>query len=258
MEIIGRNYGVQLEDISGIKAGAFRSKINEHGTDIIIILKRYIGAQMKTTWVSSLEVFWYKLRNVKYLQFHIVYLYRWKNHFCQLLNVLGANDVTQNAARAFEPVILQPSAFEFEVAIEMLTNYHLIDQKSDRCDPRRTWNSTLWDSYIIEVNVERGKNIQHRKVSVILDIYKKGEKIHYINYRHRSLSRSSSRNTWRIYKTLFLQVELPADEISKGNFLAHTLINKLLIYIPHSSNTLGWNENRYGCYLDVKTSYVLC
>jgi len=49
VEIIGRNYGVQLEDISGIKAGAFRSKINEHGTDIIIILKRYIGAQMKTT-----------------------------------------------------------------------------------------------------------------------------------------------------------------------------------------------------------------
>lgn len=49
VEIIGRNYGVPLEGISGIKAGAFRSKINEHGTDIIIILKRYIGAQMKTT-----------------------------------------------------------------------------------------------------------------------------------------------------------------------------------------------------------------
>jgi len=39
-----------------------------------------------------------------------------------------ANDVTQNAARAFEPVVLQASAFEFEAPIEMLTNYHLIDQ----------------------------------------------------------------------------------------------------------------------------------
>jgi hypothetical protein len=62
------------------------------------------------------------------LQFHIVYVYRWKNHISQLLNVLGANDVTQNTARALEPVVLQPSAFEFDVAIEMLKNYHLIDQ----------------------------------------------------------------------------------------------------------------------------------
>jgi len=36
VEIIGRNYGVQLEDFSEIRAGAFRSKINEHETDITI------------------------------------------------------------------------------------------------------------------------------------------------------------------------------------------------------------------------------
>jgi hypothetical protein len=30
LEIIGTNYGVQLEDISGIRDGKLRGKINEH------------------------------------------------------------------------------------------------------------------------------------------------------------------------------------------------------------------------------------
>jgi len=37
VEIIGINYGIKLEDISGIRAGALRRKINEHETDITII-----------------------------------------------------------------------------------------------------------------------------------------------------------------------------------------------------------------------------
>jgi hypothetical protein len=53
-----KNYGVQLEDISGIRAGALRSKINEVETDITSIQKRCTGAQMNTTWVSSLDVNW--------------------------------------------------------------------------------------------------------------------------------------------------------------------------------------------------------
>ena len=34
MEIIGTNYGVQLEDILGIGDGTIRGKINERVTDI--------------------------------------------------------------------------------------------------------------------------------------------------------------------------------------------------------------------------------
>lgn len=128
VEIIGTNYGVQLENISGIKDGKLRGKINEHAKDISSKQKRFIAAQININWVSRLEENWYRLRKVKCLQFHTVYVYKWKNHFCKLLNVLGAKDVTQNSARAFEPVILQLSAFEFEVAIQMLKNYHLIDK----------------------------------------------------------------------------------------------------------------------------------
>jgi hypothetical protein len=58
VEIIGTNYGVQLEDICGIRVRAIRGKINENARDNTRIQKRLIVAQMNTTWVSRLEVNW--------------------------------------------------------------------------------------------------------------------------------------------------------------------------------------------------------
>ena len=47
-------------------------------------------------------------------------LTRWRNHFSQLLNAHGANDVKQTEIHAAEPVVPELSAFEVEMAIEML------------------------------------------------------------------------------------------------------------------------------------------
>ena len=44
----------------------------------------------------------------------------WRNHFSQLLNVHGVNDNRQTEIHIAEPVVLEPSAFEFEMAIEKL------------------------------------------------------------------------------------------------------------------------------------------
>jgi hypothetical protein len=45
---------------------------------------------------------------------------RWRNYFSQLLNVHGAKDVRQAEKDTAEPLVPEPSAFEFELAIEKL------------------------------------------------------------------------------------------------------------------------------------------
>jgi len=47
-------------------------------------------------------------------------LARWRNHFSQLCNVHGDNDVRQKDIHTVEPLVPEPSTFEFEMAIEKL------------------------------------------------------------------------------------------------------------------------------------------
>jgi glutaredoxin 2 len=42
---------------------------------------------------------------------HLI-LARWRNHFSQLLNVQGVNDVRQREVHTAEPLVPEPSAFE--------------------------------------------------------------------------------------------------------------------------------------------------
>jgi hypothetical protein len=48
-------------------------------------------------------------------------LVRWRNHFAQLLNVHGVKYVRQTEILITEPPVSEPSAFQFEIAIEKLT-----------------------------------------------------------------------------------------------------------------------------------------
>jgi hypothetical protein len=43
-------------------------------------------------------------------------LARWRNHFCQLFNAHGVNDVRQIEIYIAEPLVPQLSAFEVEMA----------------------------------------------------------------------------------------------------------------------------------------------
>ena len=43
-------------------------------------------------------------------------LARWRNHFSQLLNVHGVNDVRQTEIHTAEPMVPEPSAFDNEMA----------------------------------------------------------------------------------------------------------------------------------------------
>ena len=50
-------------------------------------------------------------------------LVRWKNYFSQLLNVQGVSDVRQTEIHTAEPLVLESSASEFELAIEKLKSH---------------------------------------------------------------------------------------------------------------------------------------
>jgi hypothetical protein len=56
-------------------------------------------------------------------------LARWRNHFSQVLNVHGVNDVRQTEVHTAEPLVPEHSAFEVEMAIENLKRH-----KSPRID----------------------------------------------------------------------------------------------------------------------------
>ena len=45
-------------------------------------------------------------------------LARWRNSFSQILNVHGVNDLRQTEIHTAEPLVPEPSAFDFELAIE--------------------------------------------------------------------------------------------------------------------------------------------
>jgi hypothetical protein len=48
-------------------------------------------------------------------------LNRWRNHFSQLLNVNGVNDIKQTEIHSTEPLVPEPSAPAVEVAIEKVS-----------------------------------------------------------------------------------------------------------------------------------------
>jgi hypothetical protein len=50
-------------------------------------------------------------------------LLTWKNHFSQVFNVQGVNDLRQTEIHTAEPLVLEQSAFEVEIAIEKLRSH---------------------------------------------------------------------------------------------------------------------------------------
>jgi hypothetical protein len=50
-------------------------------------------------------------------------LTRWKNYFCQLLNVQGPGSIMQTQIHTAEPFVPEPSAAEVEVAIRMMKRF---------------------------------------------------------------------------------------------------------------------------------------
>jgi hypothetical protein len=64
------------------------------------------------------------MRGVIFLWILKKILTRWKNYFCQLMNVQEAGGIRQTEIHTAEPFVLEPSAAEVEVTIRKIKRYN--------------------------------------------------------------------------------------------------------------------------------------
>jgi hypothetical protein len=116
-------------------------------------------------------------------------LARWRNHFSQLLNIHGVKDVRQTEVHTAEPLVPESSAFEIEMAIEKLKRHK--SQGTDQIPAElikgggRIIRSEIHKLIISIWNKE--ELLEQWKESIIVPIYKKGDKTDYSNYQGISL-----------------------------------------------------------------------
>jgi hypothetical protein len=139
-------------------------------------------------------------------------LARWRNHFSQLLNIHGFNDVRQIEVHTAEPLVPEPSAFEIEMAIEKLKRHKSpgIDQIPAELIKAggRIIRSEMHTLIISIWNKEELP--EEWKESVIVPIYEKGDKTDCSNYRGTSLLSA----TYKILSNiLFSRLTPYAEEI---------------------------------------------
>jgi hypothetical protein len=114
---------------------------------------------------------------------------RWRNHFSQLLNIHGVNDVRQTEVDTAEPLVPEPSAFEVEMAIEKLKSHKSpgIDQIPAELIKAGGWVIRSEIHKIIISIWNKEELPEEWKESVIVPVYKKGNKTDCSNYRGISL-----------------------------------------------------------------------
>ena len=143
-------------------------------------------------------------------------LTRWRNYFSQILNVRGVNEVRQTEIHTAEPLVPVPSAFEVELAIEKLKIHKSpgIDQipaelikaggKTVHCEIHKLIIS-IWNKEELP---------EEWKESIIVPIYKKGDKTDSSNYWGISLLPTK----YKILSNILLSRLTPhAEEITGDN-----------------------------------------
>ena len=112
-------------------------------------------------------------------------LARWRNHFYQILNVRGVNDVRQREIHTAEPPVSESSAFDLELAIEKLKSHKSpgIDQIPTRL-MKAEGRTIRHEIHKLIISIWNKKELPEEwKESIIVPIYKKGDKTDCNNYR---------------------------------------------------------------------------
>jgi hypothetical protein len=142
-------------------------------------------------------------------------LARWNNYFSQLLNVHRSNDVRQIEIHTAEPLVFEPRVFEVEMTIEKLKRYkspgidqipaELIKAGGSKicCEIHKLINS-VWNK----------EELPGRwKESIIVPVYKKGDKTDCSNYRGISILSTA----YKILSNILLSRLTPYTEEITGD-----------------------------------------
>ena len=108
-------------------------------------------------------------------------LAKWRNFISQVLNAHGVSDVRQTEIHTAKPLVPEPSASEFELVIEKLKSRKSPDNdqilteltKTIRCEIHKLILS-IWSKEDLP---------EEWKDSIVVPIYKKGDKTDCGNYR---------------------------------------------------------------------------
>jgi hypothetical protein len=132
-------------------------------------------------------------------------LARWRNYFSQLLNVHGDNDVRQTEIHTAGPLLSEPSAFEVEMAVEKLKRHNSAGSGQIPAELIKGGGGSICSEIHKLFNPIWNKEElpEKWKESVIVPIYKKGDRTDCSNYRGISLLST----TYKLLSRLTLYAE---------------------------------------------------
>jgi len=116
-------------------------------------------------------------------------LSRWRNHFFQLLNVPGVNDVRKTEIHTAEPLVSGPSASEFDMTTEDVKRNQSPGTDQIPAEMIKAGSRTIHSEIHELINSiwNKEKLPKEWKELIIVPLFKKGDKTDCSNYRGISL-----------------------------------------------------------------------
>jgi hypothetical protein len=141
-------------------------------------------------------------------------LNRWKNYFCQLLDIHGINDVRQTERHAAEPLVSELSSFKVEIAIENLKRYksgtdQILTEIIQAGD-----NTLCPEIYKLINSTWSTEELPQQIKEYITPTYKKGNRTNWSNYRGLLLLPT----TYKIISNILVARPTPYKNESTGDY----------------------------------------
>jgi hypothetical protein len=128
-------------------------------------------------------------------------LTRWKNYFCQILNVQGPEGIRQTEIHTAEPFVPEPSSTEFEVGIKKMKRYKAPGSDQIAAELLQAGEETLHSEiHKLIMLIWNKEELPHQwKLSIVVPIHKMGDRTDCNNYRGITLLSTS----YKIYLAFF-------------------------------------------------------
>ena len=185
-------------------------------------------------------------------------LARWRNHFSRLLNVHVVNGIRQTEIHTADPLVPESSASEVELAIEKLKRHKSpgIDQiPAELIKARGRTIRSVFHKLTISVG-NKEELPEEWKESIIVPIYKKGDKTDCGNYRGTSLLPT----TYKSLSNILLSRPTPYAMNIVGNHQYGFRLNRpttdhMFCIRQILEKKWEYNEAVYQLFIDFKKTY---